>query len=242
MAILDQLTKTAAAIALGATTVIPIAAAQPAGIKIDRDQRIQRDARSDRGDRGRNNTRDTRSDHQNRDRGDRSRDRSRDHNRDRSRDHSRDRGQTRHAHRDDHYRDHRSRAHNQRERRYNNYRHVSPRSYNYRHVSPRRYSHHRHASRRYYNPRRYRYFSHLGYSRPLVLSHRYRHYTPRYRIGVNYSYYPQTILIADYGYYGLYDPPYGYHWVRDHDNGDAILASVATGAIIGLVVGALAGY
>ena len=32
----------------------------------------------------------------------------------------------------------------------------------------------------------------------------------------------------------------GYYWVHDYDRGDAILASVATGAIIGLVVGALA--
>ncbi len=46
-------------------------------------------------------------------------------------------------------------------------------------------------------------------------------------------------MIYDYHTYGLYDPPHGYHWVYDHDRQDAILASVATGAIIGLVIGAL---
>ncbi|HAE27496.1 MAG TPA: hypothetical protein DCG58_10075, partial [Hyphomonas adhaerens] len=51
---------------------------------------------------------------------------------------------------------------------------------------------------------------------------------------------PRTVYIRDYASYGLYAPPPGYYWVHDYDRGDAILASVATGAIIGLVVGALA--
>ena len=47
-------------------------------------------------------------------------------------------------------------------------------------------------------------------------------------------------MIHDYNRRGLRPPPRGYHWVRDRDRGDAILASIATGAIIGLVVGVIA--
>lgn len=66
-------------------------------------------------------------------------------------------------------------------------------------------------------------------------------YYPRYDVGHHYSYAPRrTVYINDYDHYGLYEPPHGYHWVRDNDRGDAILASVATGAIIGLVIGAIA--
>lgn len=68
----------------------------------------------------------------------------------------------------------------------------------------------------------------------------YSGYTPRYAVGNYYSYGPRrTVYINDYSNYGLYAPPHGYHWVRDHDRGDAILASVATGAILGLVIGAI---
>lgn len=68
----------------------------------------------------------------------------------------------------------------------------------------------------------------------------YSGYSPRYSVGHYYSYAPRrTVYINNYDHYGLYAPPSGYHWVRDNDRGDAILASVATGAIIGLVVGAL---
>lgn len=71
--------------------------------------------------------------------------------------------------------------------------------------------------------------------------HYYSGYNPRYDVGHYYSYGPRrTVYINDYYNYGLYEPPHGYHWVRDNDRGDAILASVATGAIIGLVVGAIA--
>jgi Ni/Co efflux regulator RcnB len=69
----------------------------------------------------------------------------------------------------------------------------------------------------------------------------YSGYRPRYDVGHYYAYGPRsTVYISDYSNYGLYEPPHGYHWVRDHDRGDAILASVATGAIIGLVIGAIA--
>lgn len=69
--------------------------------------------------------------------------------------------------------------------------------------------------------------------------HYYRGYTPRYTVGGHYGYAPRTVYISDYHRHGLYAPPSGYHWVRDNDRGDAILASVATGAIIGLAVGIL---
>lgn len=69
----------------------------------------------------------------------------------------------------------------------------------------------------------------------------YSGYRPRYDVGAYYTYGPRrTVYITDYYNYGLYEPPHGYHWVRDNDRGDAILASAATGAIIGLVIGALA--
>ncbi|MFN3314168.1 MAG: RcnB family protein [Hyphomonas sp.] len=71
--------------------------------------------------------------------------------------------------------------------------------------------------------------------------HYVRGYAPRYSVGHYYTPAPaRTVYISEYNRYGLYAPPSGYHWVRDRDRGDAILASVATGAIIGLVVGALA--
>ncbi|MCB9962706.1 MAG: RcnB family protein [Hyphomonas sp.] len=65
-------------------------------------------------------------------------------------------------------------------------------------------------------------------------------YVSPYQIGGYYRPHRSTVYINDYGYYGLYAPPAGYYWVHDYDSGDAILASVATGAIIGLVIGALA--
>ena len=65
-------------------------------------------------------------------------------------------------------------------------------------------------------------------------------YISPYRVGGYYRPVPTTVYIRDYAHYGLYAPPPGYYWVRDYDRGDAILASMATGAIIGLVVGAIA--
>jgi len=65
-------------------------------------------------------------------------------------------------------------------------------------------------------------------------------YNARYSIGGVYGYGDHTRVIYDYELYGLYEPPYGYHWVHDHDRGDAILAAIETGAIIGLIVGAIA--
>ncbi len=65
------------------------------------------------------------------------------------------------------------------------------------------------------------------------------YYHPRYRIGSHYSYGPNTVIISDYSRYGLYNPPYGHRWVYDRGSGDAVLTSVATGAIVGLAIGIL---
>ena len=63
---------------------------------------------------------------------------------------------------------------------------------------------------------------------------------PRYRIGSYYQPGRHTHVIRDYRRYGLYDPPRGHHWVRDDYDDDALLVSIATGAVIGLVVGVIA--
>ncbi|MEO0549517.1 MAG: RcnB family protein [Pseudomonadota bacterium] len=112
---------------------------------------------------------------------------------------------------------------------------YKPRTYSYGHYKP-RYSYRPVYS--FYRP--HRVFKH--YSKP-IYHHTYRphaHYVPRYSIGGYYGYHGNTIILSNYRYYDLYDPPHGYHWVRDHDSGDAILASIATGAVIGLIIGAIA--
>ena len=92
-------------------------------------------------------------------------------------------------------------------------------------------------NRYYYSAPRYNY----GHYRPRVTFHSdHGYYHGGYRIGGYYSYRPNTIIIRDYSRYGLYAPPHGHHWVRDPYSGDAVLASIATGAIIGLAVGILA--
>lgn len=116
-----------------------------------------------------------------------------------------------------------------------------------------RYEYHdRYDYRRSYHPPRYayrppvrhyvappRYSSYVTYGYRTGPYFRTGYVSP-YRIGGYYHPHPRTVYIRDYGRYGLYAPPPGYYWVHDYDRGDAILASVATGAIIGLVVGALA--
>ena len=68
------------------------------------------------------------------------------------------------------------------------------------------------------------------------------HRQSRYQVGGRYGYGSHSVILGDYNAYGLYSPPHGYHWVRDRDRRDAILCSVATGAIIGLAVGVLNEY
>tara|TARA_R110001606_G_scaffold224818_1_gene372956 strand:- start:24 stop:488 length:465 start_codon:yes stop_codon:yes gene_type:complete len=105
------------------------------------------------------------------------------------------------------------------------YRHDNRGNNYYNHYSgPRYYG--RAPARVYYAPPRY-------YAPP-------PRYVPRYAVGGYYHPHPQTVYIRDYTQYGLYDPPRGYYWARDYDRGDAILASVATGAIIGLAIGVIA--
>lgn len=94
-----------------------------------------------------------------------------------------------------------------------------------------------------YAPKRYR---HHGATTVYVTPKRphprvYSPYPPsaRYRIGGRYAYHDRTVIIHNHGRHGLYAPPRGYHWVRDPGRSDAILASVATGAIIGLAIAAL---
>jgi len=124
-----------------------------------------------------------------------------------------------------------------------------PKQYRPRYHSPRRY-----VAPRYYAPKRYvkpryvapryvapRYVAPRYYAPKRVYRPVYRSYGHRYRIGHYYRFHPRTVIVTNHRYYGLYDPPYGYHWVRDNDSGDVILASIATGAIIGLAVGLLSG-
>lgn len=118
-------------------------------------------------------------------------------------------------------------------------RHYNRHVRNYHGWNTRPYRFHR-AHRRYHAPRNFYYtpsFTYISYD---SYYNRYRDYRPRYAVGGYYNYHNNSVIIGDYDYYGLYEPPHGHHWVRDHDNGDAILAAVATGAIIGLVIGVLA--
>ncbi len=198
----------------------------------DRNRDVNRDANTQRqyADRGRDHRQHTDRSRDQRQHSDRSRDRnySSNHNYNRNYRHSNNR-YTGHNSR---YTGHNTRYYGHRNNRYHTvnrdvYRYSSPshRAYTY-HRQPRRVVHH------WYHTPRWSYVNYNYYDR-------HRHYTPRYHIGGHYGYHNNTIIISDYGYYGLYDPPYGHHWVRDHDTGDAILASVATGAIIGLVIGVL---
>ncbi len=79
-----------------------------------------------------------------------------------------------------------------------------------------------------------------AYRRPVYSSPHHTHHQT-FRIGDHYRTRQTTVYVNDYRYWGLRTPPRHHHWVRDHD--DALLISVTTGAIIGLVVGAFAtGY
>ena len=62
------------------------------------------------------------------------------------------------------------------------------------------------------------------------------HADPRWSRGVRYDHrgYAPTYVVRDYGDYGLYAPPRGYHWRRD-DRGDFILVAIATGLIASVI-------
>lgn len=87
-----------------------------------------------------------------------------------------------------------------------------------------------------------------GYRAPVYRAPVYRapvyhsapvYHGPAYSIGGFYGRHQSTIIINDYGSYGLYAPPRGYHWVCDKGSSDAILAAVATGAIIAIAADVL---
>jgi Ni/Co efflux regulator RcnB len=71
----------------------------------------------------------------------------------------------------------------------------------------------------------------------------YRHhsYRPGYRAWrrgdrIPHYYRDRYIVVHDYRRHRLYAPPRGYHWVRD-DRGDYLLVGIATGVILGLILG-----
>ena len=77
-------------------------------------------------------------------------------------------------------------------------------------------------------------------TRPRVVYHYNRGYHhPRYTIGNRHHYGSNSVIIRDYGRYGLYSPPRGHQWVHHRGSNDAVLTSVATGAIVGLAIGIL---
>lgn len=65
-------------------------------------------------------------------------------------------------------------------------------------------------------------------------------HAPVYSIGGIYNVHGGSIFISDYGSHGLYAPPHGYRWVCDKGSKDAVLAAVATGAIIAIAADILA--
>ncbi|WP_068078184.1 RcnB family protein [Novosphingobium lentum] len=69
----------------------------------------------------------------------------------------------------------------------------------------------------------------------------YNGYQGSWRTGQRYPHYNQDrYVVSDYGQYGLPAPRRGYRYYRDN-NGDVVMAAIATG-VIGLIIGgALAG-
>jgi Ni/Co efflux regulator RcnB len=64
----------------------------------------------------------------------------------------------------------------------------------------------------------------------------YNGYNGRWRTGQRYPYYNQGgYILNDYGRYGLPAPRRGYRYYRDN-NGDVVMAAIATG-VIGLIIG-----
>lgn len=96
-----------------------------------------------------------------------------------------------------------------------------------------------------YDKRRYRDYDRYGYYDRYGHYGRYRYYGPgygydgyrgRWRHGQRYPYYRDDgYVIYDYGAYGLPPPRSGYRYYRS-DNGDVIMAAIASG-IIGLIIG-----
>ena len=74
--------------------------------------------------------------------------------------------------------------------------------------------------------------------RPVVVHHpsAYRGPPPWAR-GRHYGYagYAPTYVVSDYRYYGLRQPPRGYHWRRS-DRGDFLMVAIATGIIADIIL------
>lgn len=97
--------------------------------------------------------------------------------------------------------------------------------------------HDRHDNRRY-DDRRYG-RDRVVYNTPHRVIYRNgppAHAYPRWSRGIRYNShgYAPTYVVQDYGYYGLREPPRGYHWRRD-DRGDFIMVAIATGLIASVI-------
>ncbi|QGN55520.1 hypothetical protein GKE62_14120 [Novosphingobium sp. Gsoil 351] len=69
----------------------------------------------------------------------------------------------------------------------------------------------------------------------------YNGYNGRWRTGQRYPYYNQGgYVLNDYGRYGLPAPRHGYRYYRDN-NGDVVMAAIASGVIGLIITGALNG-
>ena len=49
------------------------------------------------------------------------------------------------------------------------------------------------------------------------------------------NYHDNRYVVSNYSQYRLRRPPHGYHWVRDDDNHDFVLAAIATGVIADVI-------
>ena len=65
-------------------------------------------------------------------------------------------------------------------------------------------------------------------------------FADRYTVGGYYGFGANSIFLSNFGSLGLYAPPVGYRWVCDKGSNDAVLAAIATGAIIAVVSNAIA--
>lgn len=92
----------------------------------------------------------------------------------------------------------------------------------------RRYNGYYYEGRFYHGPPPRAYYGHRTY----------RPYYRQWRRGDRLpAYYRQNyVVVHDYDRYRLRHPPRGYHWVRD-DRGDYLLVGIATGVILGLILG-----
>jgi len=73
-------------------------------------------------------------------------------------------------------------------------------------------------------------------------NHGYHGYSGRWRTGHRYPYYNQNrYVISDYRAYGLPAPHRGYRYYRDN-NGDVVMAAIATGVIGLIIAGALSDH